>query len=142
MSEIVSQLTQISRFISQYRIRQTAPYGLNNRQASLLLEICATPGISQDTLSRRAFLDKSVVARLLANLEEQGYVDRPVSQKDRRVTCLYPTEKTLEILPRLQEILRNCEEYLTRGMTTEEMAAMQSMLCHLQNRTAEWEAEE
>ena len=142
MSEIVSQLTQIFRFTSRYRFHRLESYGLNNRQASLLIEICATPGISQDTLARRVFLDKSVVARLLANLEEKGFVDRPTSQKDRRVTCLYPTEKTMEILPRLKEILQDCEMYLTQGMTAEEIAAVQSMLGCLQSRTAEWEAEE
>ena len=141
MSEIVFQLTCIARCGAQYRNRRLESLGLKGRQASLLMEICATPGISQDTLTRRMFLDKSVVARQVAFLEEQGYVDRPTSPKDRRVTCLYPTEKAMEILPTLREIWCDCEQRLTRGMTEDELETVQSVLNQLKNRAAEWEAE-
>lgn len=142
MSEIVFQLTHIARFGAQYRNRRLEVFGLNNRQASLLLEICATPGISQDTLARRVFLDKSVVARLLANLEEKGFVDRPTSQKDRRVTCLHPTEKALELLPKLQAVWLDCEQFFTEGLNTEEVAALQALLAHVQSHAVQGRDEE
>ncbi len=142
MSKIVCYLTQIARCGGQYRNRRTEPLGISARQSSLLMEICATPGISQDTLARRVFLNKSVVARLLANLEEQGLVERPTCQKDRRVIRLHPTEKALQILPQLQQTSTGWEKFLTADMTVEEIAALESLLSRLQARAAKWEDEE
>ena len=139
MSTLVCYLTQITRCGSQYRNRRTEPLGIRARQSSLLMEICATPGISQDTLAKRVFLNKSVVARLLANLEEQGLVARPTCQKDRRVIRLHPTEKALDILPKLQKIDGDWEQFLTSNMTAEEIATLEAMLCRLQTRAAQWE---
>ena len=143
MSKIVCYLTHISRCGGQYRQRRTEHLGINARQASLLVEICVTPGLSQDALAKRVFLNKSVVARLLANLEEQGLVERPTCQKDRRVIRLHPTEKALEILPQLQETNVAWERFLTADMTAEEIATLEAMLSRLQTRAAQWtEAEE
>ena len=138
MSRIVCDLTHITRCAGQYRNQQLEPLGLNNRQASLLLEICATPGISQDTLARRVFLNKSVVARQLATLEENGFVERPSCQKDKRITRLHPTEKTLQLQAQLQSIWADCEHFLTEGMTEEEVAMLEMMLGRLQLQSAKW----
>ena len=102
------------------------------------MEICATPGISQDTLARRVFLNKSVVARYLAALEEQGLVERPTCQKDKRITRLHPTEKALQLQPQLQAIWASCEHFLTEGMTEEEVATLESLLGRLQFQAAKW----
>ena len=138
MSMIVSYLTQIAQCGGQYRNRQLEPWGIRARQASLLLEICATPGISQDTLAKRLFLDKSVVARALANLEEQGLVERPTCQKDRRVIRLQPTEKALQMQPQLQAVNAQWAQFLTADMTPEELAALETLLERLQTRAAKW----
>ncbi len=142
MSKIVCYLTHIARCGAQYRNRRMEPWGIRARQASLLLEICATPGISQDTLARRVFLDKSVVARALANLEEQGLVERSTCQKDRRVIRLHPTEKALQLQPQLRVIGMQWEQYLTDGMTDEEIGMLESLLQRLQQRAAEWRVNE
>ena len=138
MSKIVCYLTQIARCGGQYRNRQLEPWGIRARQASLLLEICATPGISQDTLAKRLFLDKSVVARALANLEEQGLVERPVCPNDRRVIRLHPTEKALQMQPQLQAVSDQWAQFLTADMTPEELAALEKLLERLQARAAQW----
>lgn len=138
MSQIVCNLTHISRCGGQYRGRQLEHLGIGPRQASLLMEICATPGISQDTLARRVFLNKSVVARHLASLEEQGLVERPTCQKDKRITRLHPTEKALLLQPQLQAIWADCEHFLTEGMTEEEVATLESLLGRLQVQAAKW----
>ena len=136
MSCIVCDLTLISRCCGQYRSRRLEELGLSPRQASLLLELCATPGLSQDALSRRVFLNKSVVARALASLEDNGFVQRICCQKDKRVTRLYPTEHTLQILPQLQSIDSDCEQFFTEGMTPQELTALQEMLDKLQTMAA------
>ena len=143
MSKIVCYLTQIARCGGLYRSRHLEPLGISARQASQLLEICATPGISQDTLARRVFLNKSVVARLLADLEEQGLVERPTCREDRRAVRLHPTQKALQLRPQLLEVNAQWEKYLTADMTTEELAMLDSLLSRLQESVAQrrWDEE-
>lgn len=138
MSQIICNLTHISRCGGQYRTRRIEHMGISARQASLLLEICATPGISQDTLARRVFLNKSVVARSLANLEELGLVERPTCQKDKRITRLLPTEKALQLQPQLQAVYGDCEQFLTEGMTEEEITVLETLLLRLKIQAAKW----
>lgn len=138
MSQLVCNLTHISRCSSQYQSKCLEELDLTPRQASLLMEVCATPGISQDTLARRVFLNKSVVARALAVLEEDGLVERPTCQKDKRITRLYPTEKALQLQPRLQAIWAECEHFLTDGMTEAEVASLEALLSRLQVQAAKW----
>ena len=142
MSKILCYLTQIARCGGQYRNRQLEPWGIRARQASLLQEICATPGISQDTLAKRVCLNKSVVARALADLEEQGFVERPTCQKDRRVIRLHPTQKALDLQPKLCQINGEWESVLTADMTEEEIAQLEILLSRLQAQAAKWGEEE
>ena len=138
MSQIISDLSLSGRCSAHYRARQLEPMGLTPRQARLLLEVCATPGISQDTLSRRLCVEKSVVARSLASLEELGYVERPTCPKDKRVTRLHPTEKALGIQPRLQELWADCELFLTEGMTEADVAALERLLNQMKTQAVKW----
>ena len=138
MSRIVNDLTYIFRCCNHFRNRQLEALGLSVRPASLLLEICATPGISQDALASRGFLNKSVVARALSSLEEDGFVERSTCQKDKRINRLYPTEKTLQLLPQLQQIQADCEDFLTADLSQEEVDQLETLLSRLQLRATKW----
>ena len=138
MSQIVSDLAQISRCCAYYRSRQLEQWDLTSRQARLLMEVCATPGISQDALSRRLCVEKSVVARTMAGLEDRGYVERPTCQKDKRVIRLHPTEKALELQPKLQELWAKCELFLLDGMTEDDVAVLERLLEQMKLRAAKW----
>ena len=106
MTQIIRDITEIVRCTTQYRAEKLAPLGLKSCHASYLTEICATPGISQDGLARRICMNKSNVARQVAVLEEDGFIIRKPSESDKRAMELYPTEKTLELLPQIKQILR------------------------------------
>ena len=106
MSQIIRDITEIARCGAQYRTEALAPMGLKACHASYLTEICAHPGISQDKLAARICINKSNVARQAAILEEDGFVIRTPSVQDKRIMQLYPTQKTLDLLPRISPILR------------------------------------
>ena len=138
MSNIVMDLAQTSRCCAYYRGRRLEAFGLNVQQARLLMEVCATPGVSQNMLFRRLCIEKSVVARTMASLEEAGYVERLTCQKDKRVIRLHPTPKALELQPKLQELWATCEQYLIEDMTEDEVAALERLLEQMKLRAAKW----
>lgn len=138
MSQIIRDMLEISRCGVQYRSDNLAPLGLKSIHASYLTEICANPGISQDKLARLICINKSNVARQVAVLEEDGFVRRVPSAADKRVMELYPTEKTLELLPRITKILTCWENCITSDLTEEEKELITSLLSKMSSRASRY----
>ena len=128
MSDIIRDITEIARCGAQYKVDTLSPMGLKGCHASYLSEICANPGISQDKLSQRICINKSNVARQAAILEEDGFIIRQPSASDKRVMELYPTEKTLELMPRITQIVDCWEQCLTQDLTEEEVQTVTAIL--------------
>ncbi len=138
MSQLVKDITEVTRCGAQYRTDQLAPMGLKACHASYLQEICADPGISQDKLAKRICINKSNVARQIAVLEEDGFVRRTTSATDKRIMELYPTEKTLELLPQIQKILSHWEFWLTQDLTEEEVSIVAEALVKMKAQAAKY----
>lgn len=138
MSEIIRDITEITRCGSQYRTERFAPMGLKACHASYLLEICADPGISQDRLAGRICINKSNVARQAAFLEEAGFITRVPCQNDKRVMRLYPTDQALAMLPQISQIMSEWEDCLTQGLTEDEKEILATLLARMKLRASAW----
>ncbi len=138
MSQIIRDITEIARCGAQYRTEVLAPMGLKSCHASYLIEICATPGISQDKLAARICINKSNVARQAAILEEDGFVIRTPSTQDKRIMQLYPTQKTLDLLPQISPILSQWEACLMADVTEGERAVLERTLARMKDKAAAW----
>ena len=138
MPALMYHLTKVSRVAAQYRTEQLAPLGLKACHASYLATICRSPGITQDQLSRRIFINKSNVARQLVVLEEDGFVERKPFPGDKRAMQVYPTQKALDILPEIGRIFREWEALVAQDLTEEERALAVKMLAKMEARAGEW----
>lgn len=138
MPHIIKTMNEITRCGNQYRNENLAAFDLKSCHASYLLEICRSPGISQDTLARRICFNKSNIARQVAALEEGGFVERRPSVEDKRVIELYPTEKTLDRMPQIRQVLGQWSRYLTEDLTEEEIALLDKILTSMKARAAAW----
>ena len=138
MAHVIKTMNEITRCGMQYCNDNLEPLGLKSCHASYLREICRSPGISQDTLARRICINKSNIARQIVVLEEGGFVERRSSTEDKRVMELYPTEKTLELLPELRKVLSGWSRYLTQDFTEEEIELLAKMLSSMRERAAQW----
>ena len=138
MPYIIKTMNEIVRCGRQYRNEHLAEFGLKSSHASYLLEICRSPGISQDVLAKRICFNKSNIARQIVVLEEGGFVLRKPSEDDKRVMELYPTEKTLEMMPRIRQVLGDWRGYLMEGLTVEEIAVLDKALETMRSRAGAW----
>lgn len=138
MSYIMRNITDIARCAAQFRSEQLAPLGLKACHASYLCVICKHPGITQDQLARTIFINKSNVARQLAILEEDGFVRRSIAPEDKRAMQVFPTEKALECLPKIQEIFQVWEGLVAQDLTEQEQALMTKMLDKMKDRAGQW----
>lgn len=139
--QISKDIAAVSRYLRRQRNRYMEPLGLKGVHGRYLIEICQNSGISQDGLSQRLGFDKSNVARQAALLEEDGFIRRVPDQADKRVLRLYPTERTLELLPKLQQAMDRWENTLTQDLTTEEKERLTALLARVRARAMEEEAD-
>lgn len=138
MTQIIRDMLEISRCGVQYRSDYLAPMGLKSIHASYLTEVCANPGISQDKLARLICINKSNVARQVAVLEEDGFIIRTPSAADKRVIELYPTQKTLDLLPQITDMLMRWEICITKDLSDEEKELLSSLLRKMSDRAARY----
>ena len=138
MSDIIRDITEITRCGAQYKTDNLAAFGLKGCHPSYLGEICACPGISQDKLAQRICINKSNVARQAAILEEDGFIIRKPSLTDKRVMELYPTEKTLRLMPQITQIIDCWTISLTEDLSKEEVAVLEKALLRMRTKAAAW----
>ena len=134
MSKLLRALGQIGRCGSIYRLGKLPIEDLPPFHHNLLIEICESPGLSQDRLARQMCLNKSTVTRRLTYLEDHGYVMRTPGTSDKRVLLVAPTEKALALLPDLQRLNEEWSEALTEELTDTELDNLLSTLERLSDR--------
>lgn len=138
MHQIAQMISELSRCRLQYITDSMQPYELKACHAVNLSHICSRPGISQDTLARLRYADKSSIARQVATLEEEGLITRTPCNDDKRVMKLYPTDKALELLPQINQIMEYWENLLTQDLSEEEIEALTSLLARMKTRAVHW----
>ena len=138
MPDLMHHVTDIARCAALYRQEELASLGLKSCHASYLAAICAYPGITQDQLARRIFINKSNVARQLVILEEDGFVERKPSPEDKRAIQVFPTEKARDVMPEIARIFRCWESFVAQDLSEEERKILVSMLEKMKNRSAVW----
>lgn len=134
MKSLMRHINIIARCAGMYRSDKLGDTDLGAVHQSYILAICKHPGISQDELSRHIYINKSNVTRKINYLEEHGYAVRKHSETDKRVIHIYPTQKMLDIFPRVRAVTDECNEYLTDGFTEEETALFRCLLERVSQR--------
>jgi len=142
MSNIIKDITEITRCGVQYRTDQLAPLGLKACHGSYLTEVCAQPGISQEQLAKCICINKSNVARQVAILEEGGFLKRMPSWEDKRIMKLYPTQKTLDLLPKIMDIMDAWQDRLVKDLSEKEQELLEELLEKMRTRASDWMEEQ
>lgn len=131
MPKFMKSLNIISRCQNIFRTKnfEGEICGANH---SLVLAICREPGRSQDELAKDICIDKSGVARALAALDEKGFVERKTDPENKRRTLVFPTEKMLEILPKVRSLTAEWNRLVSDGISEDEFAVFQSVLLRME----------
>ena len=134
MSKFMKMLNNISRSQAIYRYSKISVEDLSPSHYSFVLAICAAPGLSQEEIARELCINKSTVARNLSTLEENGYVERRSIPTDKRQFSVYPTDKTLSVIPKIREASGEWMRLLSEGIPKEELDIFDSVLRRMQER--------
>ena len=77
------------------------------------------------------YLDKTTVAHQLMKLEEQGYIRREAPAEDGRCRLVYPTDKALEVYPRIHEAFERFTDAILTGFSDDEQAQLEKLTARL-----------
>ena len=138
MPSFTHSLNIIGRCTQMERSAVLKELGVCGGQVPYLLRLCRCPGISQEALARALYFNKSTVTRQIAALERQGLVRRELSPEDRRRQLVYPTERALEIAPKIRELVCGWNDYLLADLTEEERLQLQALMERVSQRARDY----
>ena len=138
MPNLSRNINVISRCASAYRADRFENFDISPAHHFYIVVICKNPGISQDGLAKRLYINKSSVARAMQALEADGYIRRAQSESDRRITLVYPTQKAEDILPRIREVSRDWNEFLFDALDGDERELFMTLLEKVANRATSY----
>lgn len=120
MDSVMKYISRIHRCFRQWQSDKMKNQGINGVQQNYLFHIYLKPGISQEQLSEHIMVNKSNVARQLSILENEQWITRKVSAQDKRVYEVYPTEKTLQLMPEILHLMKQWNELILDDLSDEE----------------------
>ena len=102
----------------------------------ILFQLSHNDGISQLEISRLTHLKPPTISITLRSMEEAGYVERRVDEKDRRQVNVYLTAKGKRYNTEMSSLLRRTESIATAGLTEEETASLVAVLAKIKENLA------
>lgn len=110
----------LNRMAHRYFYEKFQSMGIGPGQIFLLKYMYNNDGIHQEELVTSCQIHKANVARALAKLEEEGWVQRLQDPTDRRANVLHLTDKALSFKNDFLKIFSSWTELLTKGFSQEE----------------------
>ncbi len=137
MPSLMWMLNTVSRCAALYQSDRLEGTDLKPPHGRYLAALCREPGMSQEQLAKKLYMNKSQVTRHLSYLEEHGYVVRTPGD-DKRVLLVYPTEKAEKMLPQVREIFCDWNEWLTAGFTAQEQEQFLALMERAKDRAVSY----
>lgn len=115
------------RLTQKFYDRKLSGFQIGSGQIQFLLMIYENEGISMQALAKMGAYDKGTITKSISKLEECGYIRQEVDVHDKRVKCLYTTEKAKAIIAEVYLIRREWWEHITQGLKVEEVDRFMEM---------------
>lgn len=103
-------------------------YALTAAQAVVILIVCDFEALTQDEITKRLALDKSVIAKTVTKLEKLGFLIRTTNKKDKRTYDIRPTDKARQVYPFVKEQIDESFQKMTQKMTEAEQIEFKRLL--------------
>lgn len=134
-------ISLLYRYGQMYIGEHLKEYEIGKGQHIFLNALYKEDGLSQEELADYLKIDKGTTAKALKKLEEQGYITRTVSEKDKRRNEVHLTDKALGIKDNVRKVLTDWRERLTHGLSEEEKKLALTILEKMGNNAAQFSKE-
>jgi DNA-binding MarR family transcriptional regulator len=120
----------LARTIRTLLDRRMQEHGLTLQQAQLLIRCSQNKGATAKALIPHVGTDEAGVSRLIDRLEAVGLAERRPG-KDRRSMALEPTKRGALLVPRLENVFKECREQFLGGLTRKEIEEFERLARHV-----------
>jgi DNA-binding MarR family transcriptional regulator len=111
------------RSVQKHFARELAQYHIGWGHFAILMSLYDQEGRSQDSLAQSKGFDKTMIAKSILRLEEEGIVYRKIDREDKRIKRLYLTEKGRKLRPEMEKIGFELNTILLKGFDSDKLSA-------------------
>lgn len=105
-------ISLIHRYGNVYLSEKFKEHHLGTGQYQFLAILYNNEGLSQDDLTNILKMDKGTTAKVVSELEENGYIERKTFSLNKRVKKIYLTEQAHACEPMFHSILQGWQDVL------------------------------
>ncbi len=113
-------ISDVSRLMRRVYDRRVEPLGLTRAQWRVLVHLYRREGISQTELAAVLEIEKPTLGRLVDRLEEKGWVERRVDERDQRARRLMVTDAVRPMIERMKVYAESVNEDSMAGLKAEQ----------------------
>lgn len=112
-------------------------YDLKPWQAGILFVLAPGDGMSQRELAEKMKLTPPTITSSIRKMEELGYIERRMDEKDQRVMRLYMTEKSRNYTQHVQKATDQLNDVMLRNFSIEEKLLLKRLLLQMKKNLRE-----
>ncbi|KGR76285.1 MarR family winged helix-turn-helix transcriptional regulator [Ureibacillus sinduriensis] len=140
MKEILREIGMIARALDSISNIEFKELDLTKGQYLYLVRICENPGIIQEKLAEMIKVDRSTAARAIKKLESNGFIEKKVDDKNKKIKKLYPTAKGEGVYPFIKRENDYSNHVALQGFSDEEIESIYILLQRVRtNIEKDWE---
>lgn len=134
-NESIGYLTSVLYRKNQLYLNQALkPFDLSSSEMLILHRLCTHGECSQEEVASHLMIDKAAITRAVQSLEKKGWLTRSRSETDKRAFILKPLQKSYGHQTEFLSIMSYWTEFLTDGMSREEVTVLFRLLTSMQER--------
>ena len=113
-------ISDVSRLMRRVYDRRVEPLGLTRAQWRVLVHLYRREGVSQTELAAILEIEKPTLGRLVDKLEEKGWVERRIDERDQRARRLAVTDTVRPMIERMKILAETVNEDSMAGLAAEQ----------------------
>lgn len=121
-------ISMLYRGSNCYINKKLSKYAIGSGQYIFLLYLFKNDGANQEEICNALDIDKGTTARAIQKLEKEGYINRRISEKDKRINYIFITEKALNIKSIIIKTLNSWEQIIYDNFKEEEKDMLLELL--------------
>ncbi len=119
-SSIGFLISDVSRLLRRVYDRRVEPLGLTRAQWRVLVHVYRRAGVSQTALAQILEIEKPTLGRLVDRLEQKGWVERRIDDRDQRARRLVITEQARPLIDQMEELAEAVHDDALDGVADHE----------------------
>ncbi len=125
---LIRKIGLLYRYMMRAIDSEMAALDIGAGRFSYLFMLYLREGLTQQEMAYRLQADKAAVARTLAQMERQGFVERRPDQGDRRVVRVYLTERARALRGELERAIIRVMGHLRGDLADEAWQLLEQQL--------------